>query len=306
MKKITYDLVVAYRIFPKVSKTPPIFQNDKYKLAHLCLKSFKESLGSLKVKIFALLDNCPPEYEDLFYKYFKKENLEITRLNGVGNQATFKLQLDILLKQNYSEIVYFAEDDYFYFPNQFEKMINFLKKNLDVDFVTPYDHLDYYVLPLHDYKSILKDYSNKQWKKVGSTCCTFLTSKTALNKTKKVFKKYSYVKNIFDRSIFRQNRYLNRIFRDFLSNANDADIWLSLTKMNVFKLFKIIRFKIQRVKAFRYYFRAWRYHWKQILFGKKWNLYCPKPTIATHMESKSLSPNINWEEIFKKESVEIK
>ena len=60
MKKRTYDLVVAYRIFPKVSKSPPIFQNNKYKLAHLCLKSFKESLGSLKVKIYALLDNCPP------------------------------------------------------------------------------------------------------------------------------------------------------------------------------------------------------------------------------------------------------
>ena len=92
--------------------------------------------------------------------------MEIIKLKGIGNQATFKLQLDILLEQNYSEIVYFAEDDYFYFPNQFEKMINFLKKNIDVDFVTPYDHLDYYVLPLHDYKSILKNYSNKQWKKV--------------------------------------------------------------------------------------------------------------------------------------------
>jgi len=306
MKKRTYDLVVAYRIYPKVSKSPPVFQNDKYKLAHLCLKSFKESLGSLNAKIYALLDNCPPEYDDLFYRYFKKENLEIIRLNGVGNQATFKLQLDILLKQNYSEMVYFAEDDYFYFPNQFEKMINFLKNNIDVDFVTPYDHLDYYVLPLHDYKSILKNYSNKQWKKVGSTCCTFLTSKTALNNTKKVFKKYSYVKNFFNRAIFKQNRYLNRIFKDFLRDANDADIWLSLTKTNVFNLFKLIRFKFQRISAFRYYFRSWRFHWKQILFGKKWNLYCPKPTIATHMESKSLSPNINWEEIFKKESVEIK
>ncbi len=145
MKNRVYDLAIAYRIFPGVSKTPPIFQNNKYKLAHLCLKSFKESLGSLNAKIYVLLDNCPPEYEDLFQRYFEKEDLEIIRLKGIGNQATFKLQLEILLKQSYSEIVYFAEDDYFYFPKQFEKMIHFLKRNGDVDFVTPYDHLDYYV-----------------------------------------------------------------------------------------------------------------------------------------------------------------
>ncbi|MBY8983385.1 MAG: glycosyltransferase family 2 protein [Candidatus Lokiarchaeota archaeon] len=305
MKKIIYDLVVAYRIYPKISKSTPVFQNNKFKLAHLCLKSFKESLGSLNIKIYVLLDNCPPEYEELFYRYFKKENLEIIRLNGIGNQRTFKLQLDLLLKQNYSEIVYFAEDDYFYFPNQFEIMLNFLKKNIDVDFVTPYDHLDYYVLPLHDYKSIFKNYSTKQWKKVSSTTCTFLTSKTALNKTKKVFKKYSYVKNFFDSEIFKQNRILNCIFSEFMISASDTDIWLSLTKINAFKLLKLIRYRIQNREAFGFYFRAWRFHWNQILFGKKWNLYCPKPTIATHMESICLSPNINWEEIFKKASLEI-
>ena len=61
-----YDVAVAYRIYPKVSRAPPVFADDKYQLSELCLKSFRDSLGSLKVKMFVLLDNCPPSYEDLF------------------------------------------------------------------------------------------------------------------------------------------------------------------------------------------------------------------------------------------------
>jgi len=89
-----YDVAVAYRIYPKVSRVPPVFPNDKYKLSELCLKSFKDSLGSLKVKMFVLLDNCPPSYEDLFKRYFDEQDLEFIRLNGVGNRATFDMQIE--------------------------------------------------------------------------------------------------------------------------------------------------------------------------------------------------------------------
>ena len=66
MKKKNYDITVAYRIYPEISKSPAIFSKDKDKLAEFCLKSFKNSLGSLKAKIFAILDKCPQEYEELF------------------------------------------------------------------------------------------------------------------------------------------------------------------------------------------------------------------------------------------------
>ena len=49
------------------------------------------------------------------------------RLPATGNRGTFGLQLDILLKQADSEMVYFAEDDYFYLPGQFFRMLDFLK-----------------------------------------------------------------------------------------------------------------------------------------------------------------------------------
>ena len=49
----THDLAVAYRIYPIVSR-PALglpFSEDKYRLSEVCLRSFKESLGPLRVKI---------------------------------------------------------------------------------------------------------------------------------------------------------------------------------------------------------------------------------------------------------------
>ncbi|GAG88924.1 unnamed protein product, partial [marine sediment metagenome] len=60
---------------------------------------------------------------ELFKEYFNEKDLEIIKPHGIGNQATFDLQLEALLKQNNSEFVYFAEDDYFFLPIKFKKML---------------------------------------------------------------------------------------------------------------------------------------------------------------------------------------
>jgi len=276
MNKQNYDLAVAYRIYPKVSGNPPIFKNDKRKLAESCLKSFKNCLGNLKVKLWVILDNCPPDYENIFRENFDESDLEIIRLNGVGNMATFLLQLDILLNQNYSEIVYFAEDDYYYLPNQFEKMISFLQNYREADFITPYDHLDHYTTFFHRYKSNIKSFKGKHWRTIHSTCCTFLTKKSTLKQTEKVFKIYS-----------KETILLTT--------------WICLTKYKVFNFSEIAKLWFKNRTFFIFYYKAWRYGWKQIILGKRWKLWCPIPTIATHMETLCLAPIIDWETVFKEE-----
>ncbi len=300
MKNYKYDISVAYRIYPEVSRLPPIFRENKFLLSKLCLKSFKKSLDNLKVKFYAILDNCPPKYENLFKKYFKAPNLEIVRLNGVGNKKTFGHQLKILKEQESSDIVYFAEDDYYYLPNQFKTMIRFLKNDSQVHFITPYDHLDLYSHPFHNYRSSIKIFDKRHWRTVNSTCCTFLTTKSVLNQTQHVFAKYSK-DNFFDKPYFKNNRFLYRLFIDFFGRATGPDYWSSLTKINVFKLFRILKLRYENYGIYQIYFRSWRYNWKQILFGKKWNLWAPMPTMATHMEYDFLSPVINWKKIFQKE-----
>lgn len=270
-----YDIAVAYRIYPNVSRVPPIFPDDKLKLSELCLKTFKDSLGSLKVKMFVLLDNCPPSYEDLFKRYFDEQDLELIRLNGIGNRATFVMQIDILLDQSFSEIVYFAEDDYLYLPNQFERMVKFLREEPQVDFVSPYDHLDYYVDEIHKYKSHIRFFGDRHWRTVAGTCLTFLTTKSTLSATRNVFKTYA-------------------------GRNSDGGIWLSLTKYQVFNPFVIVKHlqhkndTKMREKLIDMIGCAWQFCWRQIVFGGRWNLWVPIPSIATHMERNYIAPTFWW------------
>ena len=265
-----YDIAVAYRIYPKVSKVPAVFPNDKLKLAEFCLKSFKDSLGSLKVRMFVLLDNCPPSYENLFKRYFAEDDLELIKLNGVGNRATFDTQINILLQQNFSEIIYFAEDDYLYLPNQFESMVKFLREERQVDFVSPYDHLDYYVQDFHQQiKNSIKFYDERHWRTAAYTCLTFLTTKTMLEKTRNVFESYT-------------------------RGAGDQNLWMSLTKYKLFNLLVMLQYYRTNKSFLVLILHAWKFGWRQILFGKRRNLWVPIPGIATHMQSTRIAPTFTW------------
>jgi len=265
-----YDVAVAYRIYPKVSRVPPVLADDKYKLSELCLKSFKDSLGLLKVRMFVLLDDCPSSYEDLFKRYFDEQDLELVRLNGVGNHATFDMQIDVLLDQNFSEIVYFAEDDYLYLPTQFQSMVRFLREEQQVDFVSPYDHLDNYILDFHhQLKNFIKFYDEKHWRTAASTCLTFLTTKTTLEETQNVFRSYA-------------------------KGAGDKNLWMSLTKPRLLNPLIMLQYYRTNRRSLVLILDAWKFGWRQILFGKRRNLWLPIPSIATHMESDNLAPNFHW------------
>lgn len=300
MTKKQYDVAIAYRTYlgTKPLRDKVIFKEDKFKFEQFCLSSLKKSLGNLKIKIWALLDSCPPEWEDLFREFFNKDELIIINLNSAGEVKSIKIAMDILLKQTYSDFVYMAEDDYYYLANQFEQMIKFLKNNSDVDFITPWDHLDYYTYELHDYPSKIKVYAGKHWRIVSTTCNTYLTTKKKLSRVYHLFINTYTAKNIFDKYFIKNNKFLRKLFKDLITYPRDNNVWLSLTKINIFNFFKIFRSYYTNGRVFSTYFRTWRYNFKQILFGKKWNLWCPIPSIATQLEEPSLAPNIDWKSIF--------
>jgi hypothetical protein len=274
----SYDLAVAYRIYPKVAKCALSlpFGDNKYQLSQVCLKSFRESLGRLRVKLWVLLDGCPPEYEELFRKYIDPRDLVILRLNGEGNHATFGRQIDILLQQEDADIIYFAEDDYFYLPNQFHLMIKFLTTQSGVDFISPYDHLDCYTLALHRGTKWLRVHGSHHWRTAASTCLTFLTRKETLENHEHVFRSYA------------RGNY-------------DCALWLSVTKHQVFNPAAMIRYFAQGLFYWKILVKAWLYGWRQILFGRKMKLWVPVPAIATHLDSNSLSPGVDWLALIQRE-----
>jgi hypothetical protein len=274
MESKAFDLAIAYRIYPKVSKVPPVYADDKLRLSELCLRSLRASLGDLKIKMFVLLDNCPPEYAELFKKYFSDDELELVPLDGIGNRPTFELQMKYLLEQEFSENIYFAEDDYFYLPDTFKEMIDFVQEK-DVDFVSPYDHLDYYEHPLHYYGSEIKVTPTRHWRTVSATTMTFLTTKTTLRKSRHIF-----------------NTYLKRNL--------DSSLWMSATKYQVRNPMKMLGICKANRKLCKNLKKSWvdGWGWIQLMFRKQYKLWSPMPSLATHMENRYLAPTIEWQEHF--------
>ena len=266
-----YDLAVAYRIYPMVSK-PALslpFGDDKLRLADICLRSFKNSLGSLRVKVWAILDGCPKEYRDLFERYFATEDLVFIDLPGVGNRATFNKQIDVLLSQGEVDLVYFAEDDYVYLPGQFPLMLDFLHNGKDVDFITPYDCPHYYDLDLHREPVSLTVFADRHWRTAASTCLTFLTRRSTLARYERVFRKYS-------------------------RPSDDFPLWLGLTKRRIFSPLALYRYLVSREFYWSALVKAWLFCWPQILFGKTAKLWVPVPGIATQWCACLFSPGFDW------------
>jgi len=267
----SYDLCVAYRIYPKVTKPAQNlpFGDDKLRQAEICLRSFKNSLGLLRVKVWAILDGCPGEFRSLFERHFAPQDLIFVEVGGVGNRATYGKQLDILTAQDDAEFVYFAEDDYLYLPGQFPLLLKFLRDGEDVDFLTPYDHPDCYSSDLHNEPKWMKVFEGHHWRTASSTCLTFLTRKSTLIKH-------------------------GRVFRTYCSRNDDCAMWLSLTKSRVFDPLAILRYFARRESYRKAPLKAWLFCWRQILLGKKARLWLPVPGVATHLSTGLLSPGFDW------------
>jgi hypothetical protein len=274
-QKKRYDLAVAYRICPFMSRTPPpICADSKFKLAALCLRSFKEALGPIKVKIWAILDNCPPEYAKLFTDLWDEEDLVLCPFPGLGNGGTFAKQIEILTQQNDAELVYLAEDDYVYLPGQFRLMLDLIRNHPDVDFCTPYDHPDYYHHDFHLHRMRLKVEQGHVWRTQNGTTCTLLTRREILKET-------------------------TAVLGSFARKNSDAGIWLSLTKAHLTNPYDLLTQPF--ISPFRGWSMvcAWYFNWRQILFGRRYTLWVPVPSLATHMVAGLLAMHVDWTPHFK-------
>ena len=283
MSQFSYDLAAAYRICPKMSASrPPIFAEDKFKLAEFCLKSYKNSLGGLRVKLWVLLNDCPPVYESIFTKLWAPEDLVLLRYPGVGAGITLHEQARILMEQTDAEIVHFAEDDYFYLPGQCQLAVDFLKQNPDADFVAPYESSDIYTADLHNMSFEKRVFGGKDWSSCISATHTFLARRAALIECQGL---------------------LHGLFRAYKERGiPDLAMWMALTKKRIFNPIKFIWWSVSH----RWFwagsiFLSWYFCWRQILFGRRYSLWSPHPCIATHMVAGLEAPGIEWQKEFQRQ-----
>lgn len=271
-----YDLAVCYRVCPVMSRSAPkVFGGDKFLLTKIALESFKASLGGLRIKLWVLLDNCPAEYEKLFTDLFDARDLVLERFPGIGNRGTLLRQFKILAEQTDSEFVYLAEDDYVYHPNEFEKVVRVLREHPEVDFVTPFDHLDYEQLPMHRHRQRAFEFAGLTWKTVKSTTGTFA------GRSEKFRAAHGVIATMLQPVLF--------------ANMSDLGVWLALTKYDVFNPWKLVTWPLRHRFFGWSLFTAWWLCWRQILFGPRYHLWSATPSLCTHLSEGTLAPGYDWD-----------
>ncbi len=265
----THELAVCYRIYPGLSGQPGFGLTDKLTMVRLNLLSFQAALGPVRARLWVILDQCPPAYRELVTSLFGGPDLELIELNPkAGNEGTFLRQLEILCGQAAADLVYFAEDDYLYWPDGLAEAVRFMQQHPEVDFTTPADHADFDTKYIHRFTGEEYQEGSRHWRTVASTCLTFMARKAALVETRAVFASYA-----------RKN--------------SDLGLWLALTQRRVNPWCAL------RSAADGLFFPAsialaWRHAWRQILFGRRRLLCVPRPALATHLESKDIAPRVDW------------
>ena len=193
---------------------------------------------------------------------------------GLAIRTAFAKQLEILTTQTDADYVYLAEDDYFYLPDQFHLALDLLAHHPEIDFCSLADHLDLHKHEYHRHKMRLFVEQGQVWRTANGTTCTFLTNKSILQETQATFLCYAKIR--------RWNV--------------DAAMWLSLTKQHVLNPWDLL------TQPFIFPYRgasqvfAWYYNWRQILFGRRYRLCMPVPSLATHMDKAALAPYVDWRE----------
>lgn len=268
-----YDLYICLRVYPGISKKPAFWSTNKKALVTAMLRSLVASVGRLRIGLHVILDGCSEEYVQLIKQEAGSLVVAIDRENSIGNKATFSKQIKILCAQNDAHYVMFAEDDYFYRENALERTLEFLKTQSANAFATPYDHFE-------NHQSVYGKYINKKtvhddviWCSTPATTLTFLCNKSCLVKYKNVFSSYTY-------------------------GNFDTSIWFALTGKRAFHPFSM--WSKNRCLYFKIWAKTWIYTSFYSLNSPKCDLWVPRPGLATHLETGTLSPGVDWNDLHQK------
>ena len=268
-----YFLVIALRVCPVLAKTAWGF-SDKLELVRASCRSMRRALDLVEErwKLKIILDGCPPSYRNMISSEFSDSSgvIQFIDTMSIGNQATYSMQIDILLKEYEAEIVYFAEDDYIYAPEAFVAMLDWMRHK-EVDFVTPLDHPDAYVVKAQGLASSIRISRFHHWREVDSTCLTFMTKAETL-------------------------RRFERTFRYFARYGEEGSQWLSFTQRAPYSIRIIARAVWLFLSRTNCHFGeiaplcTWRRHLWALLFRRRCSLWCPIPSLAVHCSKDSIPP----------------
>jgi len=206
------------------------------------IKYLREKLPVINVKLVILDDHSNNENLEKIKKISQKEvNAEIISLDHTKYKSFIKEQnsketfsnLASLLnsfeigKDQGEDLVFFVEDDYLHFETMLEEMLSSFQRissqlNKDI-FMCP---SDYPYLYMNNEKTNLLIGNKRHWRTIDKTLCTFLTSKTLINKYWENFKK-----TCEDRHDPFE-KHLNEIYKQEICISPVKSLSLHLTNIN--------------------------------------------------------------------------
>ena len=225
-----------------------LFEKPKIDYSYRSINSLIKSISfcqnkypNIKIKTIIIDDNSKDENLNRIKKLIDNKNIEIVSLNHenyktlikdqktketFSNLASLMNSFEIARKKG-EDLIFFIEDDYLHFEPMLEEMVasyeriaSQLKKDI---FMCP---SDYPYLYMNNEKTNILIGNKRHWRTINTTLCTFMTSKSLLDK---------YWKN-FEKTCLDRNdpfeKYINEIYEKEICVSPLKSLSLHLTNIN--------------------------------------------------------------------------
>ena len=222
--KIQYSLRALKSLIKTVNFSKTKYPNIKFKIIIVDDKSKGENLNKLK----KLTDESDLDMSITSLNHEKYKNI----IKQQKNDQTFSnlaslLQSFQLGKEHGEDLVFFVEDDYLHFEPMMEEMIASYERiasqvNKDI-FMCP---ADYPYLYMNNEKTNILIGNKRHWRTINQTLCTFMTTKSLLDK---------YWSNFYNTCLDRNNpfeKHLNEIYSKEFCISPLKSLSLHLTNVN--------------------------------------------------------------------------
>ena len=222
--KIEYSLRALKSLIRSINFSKTKYSNIKFKTIIVDDKSKEENLNKLKKLIdeSGLDMSINPLNHDKYKNTIKQQKNDQTFSNLASLLQSFELG-----KEYGEDLVFFVEDDYLHFEPMMEEMIASFERiasqvNKDI-FMCP---ADYPYLYMNNKKTNILIGNKRHWRTINQTLCTFMTTKSLLNK---------YWDNFYITCLDRNDpfeKHLNKIYTNEFCISPLKSLSLHLTNVN--------------------------------------------------------------------------
>ena len=222
--KVEYSLKALNSLIKSINFSKTKYPNIKFKIIIVDDKSKEENLDKLK----KLKDGCSLDISITSLNHDKYKTIIKQQMNNqtFSNLASL-LQSFELGKELGENLILFVEDDYLHFEPMMEEMIASYERiasqiNKDI-FMCP---ADYPYLYMNNENTNILIGNKRHWRTINKTLCTFMTTKSLLDK---------YWNNFYNTCLDRNDpfeKYLNEIYTKEFCISPLKSLSLHLTNVN--------------------------------------------------------------------------